>query len=367
MFTRISIPVICFLALFLASCSNGVTFKGVVSDADSAMLYLQHDAMSGYRTIDSVRLDASGSFKFTVPQARYPEYYRLMLKERSLVLAIDSLTAEVSVTGVGPRLDEATIAGSEASADIQRLRRSAAELHRVAASASTDSLEAALATHKRMAQSIILSDTHSPAAYYAIYQTVNGVFLFHPSLKEDLPYWTAVATGFDIHYPQSARTSYLKEVVLISQKEMRVAVLAELGVSDTIPSVGAPELVMPDRAGDKVSLSSLKGSVVLLDFSAYAMETAPAHNLFLRELYDEYHSKGFQIYQVSADADKLLWLERSWPMPWVCVRDDAAPRTMSVITYNVTELPTFFLIDREGDVQGRYNHENVAEGIERLL
>jgi hypothetical protein len=108
------------------------------------------------------------------------------------------------------------------------------------------------------------------------------------------------------------------------------------------------------------------GNVILIDFSAYAMEQASAHTLFLRELYATYHELGLEIYQISFDADKLLWLEQTRNIPWVCVRDEASVQSKYLITYNISELPTFFLMDKEGNILGRYNHENVENAIYNL-
>lgn len=351
------------VAVVLSSCTERISISGSVSDAGSAVMYLYHDMLSQREVVDSVKLTDKGDFQFKVAKAASPEYYRLTLNGRSLVLAIDSLTTDINVVGEGKKIDEARIEGSDASVDIQRLRLSAYRLQELARTSTTSDVDAALATHKAMAQSIILSDTHSAAAYYAIYQTINGMYIFHPAEKDDLPYWTAVATGFDMNYPASERTKELKTTVLIAQKEMRSVRLSDEALLDSVSTTGALELSLPDRSGERVSLSSLKGKVVLLDFSAYGMESATAHILFLRELYDSYHDSDFEIYQVSLDQDKLLWMEHSRQVPWVCVRDERGPQTMSVITYNVTQMPTFFLIDRDGDVVGRYNHENIAEAV----
>ena len=355
------------LSLFcFSSCQKKITFSGEVTDADSVMLYLQYDNMSAYQTIDSVMLCSGKPFSFKVARVQYPEFYRLLLGEKSLVLALDSLSNDIAIKAQLSTFEDAEIVGSQASSDIQALRQSALALQLVARTASVDVFSRAYYDHKLIAQHIILADTHSPAAYYAVYQRVNDVYLFNPLNTDDLPYWTAVATGFDVYCPASPRTAYLKDVVLSAQKQLRAVPLTDMSI-DAMPAIGAPELNLPNRSGDKVALSSLRGEVVLLDFSSYAMKTAPAHNLFLRELYDSYHSAGFQIYQVSVDEDRLLWMEKSRPMPWIAVRDDFSSNPISTATYNVTELPSFFLINREGDVVGRYNHENVKAAIAELL
>ncbi|MGM9804978.1 MAG: thioredoxin-like domain-containing protein [Candidatus Aphodosoma sp.] len=353
--------------LFAAGCTDRVIVSGIIDGAGDRTIYLSHDRMSDWQVVDSLKLKADGKFSFSVNKPVCPEFYRISLDGESVVLAIDANTSGIDISAGKGALADASISGSDASNDIQRLRRSAFGLQRMAASGSSGEADSALAVHKRMAQSIILANTASPAAYYAVYQTINGLYIFHPGDAADLPYWTAVATGFDIHCADCERTGFIKSVVLAAQKEKRSVRLSDPALLDSVEIQGLVELSMPDRSGHDVALSSLKGSVVLLDFSSYDMETAAAHYLFLRELYGGFHDRGFEIYSVSLDSDKLFWLEQSRTMPWISVRDNNAPRTMSVISYNVTALPTFFLIDRNGDIVGRYNHENIRDAIETLL
>jgi len=116
-----------------------------------------------------------------------------------------------------------------------------------------------------------------------------------------------------------------------------------------------------------VKLSSLSDKVVLIDFSAYAMEQANAHIMFLRELYEKYRGYNFEIYQVSVDPSRLLWLEQSRQMPWICVWDSRSTDSPYMLSYNVTEIPTFFLMDKDGTIVGRFNHENIESAIKSLL
>lgn len=354
----------CSLIFMLSACSKQVSINGNVMSATGKTLYLLHEREQGWMVEDSVSLSVNGKFKFTIPSTRFIEFYRISLADESVVLAVDSTSKRLTVSATKGSFVDAVVSGSKASEDIAVLRKSAYNLQRQLSNRGlADSL---ITSHKQLAQSVILSNTASPAAYYAIFQTIAGAFVFHPSNASDLPYWTAVATGFDLKYPDFERTTQLKAIVLAAQKEVRRARMADSGMILNANVSGLVDLNLPNRAGENVSLSSLKGKVVLLDFSAYALESSAAHTLFLRELYDDYHHKGFEIYQVSSDIDKLLWMERSRQVPWISVRDENAPRSMSIISYNVTELPTFFLISSDGDVVGRYNHENVRSAVDAL-
>ena len=125
------------------------------------------------------------------------------------------------------------------------------------------------------------------------------------------------------------------------------------------------DIKLPQANGDSIALSSLKGKVVLLDFTAYENTEMSSRNITLRELYNKYHSKGFDIYQISFDRREHFWQQSAANLPWTCVRD---ANGMSLSLYNVQVLPTFFLINKEGEIVLRDAQiENTEKEIEKLL
>jgi cytochrome oxidase Cu insertion factor (SCO1/SenC/PrrC family) len=316
--------------------------------------------------LDSVKLDTEGIFNFTVETPNYPDFYRIRLNNQFIVFTLDPITKSINIEASANDLNQAIIKGSDASIDIQRLRNSNFELQRVAIEGDTAKVAQMLASHKRLAQEIVLANPRSAAAYYAINQTIKGAYYMTPYNKEDLPFWNAVATAWDLHYAEYDRAKELKQTVLLAIGQQKTAQVSANEIIENITEEGFIDIALPNRIGEMTKLSSLMGNVVLIDFSAYAMEQVSAHTLFLRELYATYHELGLEIFQVSLDADKLLWLEQTRNIPWVCVRDEASVQSIVLSTYNVSELPTFFLMDKEGNIVGRYNHENVEKEINRL-
>ncbi|MDD3907031.1 MAG: thioredoxin family protein, partial [Bacteroidales bacterium] len=92
---------------------------------------------------------------------------------------------------------------------------------------------------------------------------------------------------------------------------------------------------------------------ILLDFTAYQAEKSATRNLYFRELYNKYKDRGFEIYQISLDTDENLWKTGASHLPWVCVRDRNSLRSGYLSTYNVQNLPTFFLMDKAGNIVAR--------------
>lgn len=352
--------------MLFAACAPKSNINGSITDAEGKTIYLEHTALTATTLLDSAKLDAKGTFKFTTETPQYPDFYRIRLNNQFVVFALDSATKNINITASAKDLNNATIEGSETSVEIQRLRNSNFELQHAAIEGDTAKVTKMLTSHKHLAQEIVLANPRSAAAYYAINQTINGAYYMTPYNKEDLPFWNAVATVWDLHYPEYERAIELKQNVLLAISQQRNSQLSAQQLVENITEEGFIEISLPNRIGEITRLSDCIGKVILIDFSAYAMEQAAAHTLFLRELYASYNELGLEIFQVSLDADKLLWLEQTRNTPWICVRDEASVQSTLLATYNISELPTFFLMDKEGNIIGRYNHENVEKEINRL-
>jgi len=88
----------------------------------------------------------------------------------------------------------------------------------------------------------------------------------------------------------------------------------------------------------------------------------------LRELYKKYHSRGFEIYQISLDQNKQLWQQSTANIPWTCVRDVNGPNTKYTASYNLSEVPTTFLMDKKGNIISRsLGFDELKNAIEKLL
>ena len=75
-----------------------------------------------------------------------------------------------------------------------------------------------------------------------------------------------------------------------------------------------------------------------------------------------------KIYQVSLDSNEHFWKTAADNIPWVCVRDNEAPYSQAANLYGVRELPTYFLINRAGEIVKRDEMvEDLEKEIQRLL
>ena len=128
---------------------------------------------------------------------------------------------------------------------------------------------------------------------------------------------------------------------------------------DKIKQANIIDIDLKDVKGRSRKLTDLKGKVVILDFTIYNHSMSAAHNLALRELYNKYSAQGLEIYQVSLDEDEHFWKTASDNLPWICVRDANGTYSNYLALYNVTNIPTFFIINKANELCGR--SENIAD------
>ena len=117
----------------------------------------------------------------------------------------------------------------------------------------------------------------------------------------------------------------------------------------------APEITMLNPAGERVSLSSLKGKLVLVDFWASWCMPCRKENPNVVNLYSKYKEKGFTVFSVSLDDNKEAWLKaiKDDGLTWTHVSDLAGWKSVATTLYNFNSIPTTYLIDRNGNILNR--------------
>lgn len=110
---------------------------------------------------------------------------------------------------------------------------------------------------------------------------------------------------------------------------------------------------LADVNGTLVSLSSFKGKVVLLDFWASWCGPCRARNPSQVKLYDELKDKGFVILGVSLDEDLSAWKRAiaKDKITYPQLNDPFSWESKTAQLYNVNQIPTTLLIDKNGIVQ----------------
>lgn len=115
----------------------------------------------------------------------------------------------------------------------------------------------------------------------------------------------------------------------------------------------APEISLKDPNGKIITLSSLKGKIVLVDFWASWCGPCRKENPNVVRLYSKYKDKGFTVFSVSLDEDPSDWKQAIkadglvWPNH---VSDLLGWKTPLTQLYNFESIPHTVLIDRDGKI-----------------
>ena len=374
--------IIALAVLGMASCSEKkFHVEGSITNAKDSVLYLENISLMGPEVIDSVRLDADGKFSLAGEAQQAPEFYRLRISDQIISLSIDS-TETVTVTAAYPQMaSQYEVTGSDNCAKIKELALRQMDLQKRAIAVSrsealtvdqsNDSILHIIRQYKEdVKRDYIFPDPSKPYAYFALFQTLGDMLIFNPRTnRDDIKVFAAVATSWDTYYPEAERGKNLHNIAIEGMKNVRAADAEQSKTIDAskIKTSGVVDIALNDNKGKLRQLTDLEGQVVLLDFHVFGQSESPARILALRELYNKYHAKGFEIYQVSLDGDEHFWKQQTAALPWISVRADENNNSFLTI-YNVQTLPEFFLIDRGNNLVSRSQQiEDLDKAIEKLL
>ena len=353
---------------FFSACNNSSDFivKGVVAGADGQLMYLENVGISNVVTLDSIKLAPGGKFKFTEKRPEYPDFYRLRLNNQLINFAVDSTETISFVADAGTFATSYSVEGSENSKAIkaitlaqldanQAISRLRKEYEDKMISDTTYRMKvlAAADAYKEVARKYIYSAPMSTAAYFALFQQIDGLLFFDLYDRKDVKAYGAVATSYNHTYPESPRSKHLYNLTLQSMKVLRAQRPVDYSNVET-KEISFLDIELPDVRGEVVKLSTVApGKVVLINFTAYQTEWSPALNMALGELYTKYHDQELEIYQVSLDSDFHFWRNGASNLPWVTVHDPQSVYSQVAGLYNVKQLPALFILDRKGSLVKR--------------
>lgn len=377
------------LAVALCFCSCGKEqfhLNGTIANATDSVLYLENMALDGAKVVDSVKLDDKGDFAFSLEApADAPEFYRLRIAQQIISLSVDS-TETITVKATYP--DMASNYQVEGSENCQKIRELSlmqmklqAEAQRVYnapelnAQAVEDSVRHLIDQYKAsVLTNYVYKEPMKAYSYFALFQgiVVGNAYLmvFNPRTNtDDVRPFSAVATSWDQLYPKSLRGENLHNIAIEGMKTQRIVKASQEGLevdASKVTEADIIDIVLPDNNGVTRRLTDLKGKVVLLDFHVFAADGSSERILALRELYNKYHDRGLELFQVSLDEDAHFWKTQTAALPWVSVRDDKG--ASQPYLYQVQAVPVDYIINRDNQVVlGPREIKNLETDIAKYL
>ena len=371
---------------FIFSCDSHDTFtiKGEIEGGAGKMLYLSNVGLQNTKRVDSIKISRDGQFEFKQPRPECYDFYRLQLdgKGRQITIAIDSTETVTVRSNATHFADSCSIEGSPESLKIMEIIALENALQEQVTNIINKKSPAIGETRaviynlldefkRNICSQYIIPSIDKASAYYALFLRVNGEPIFDPIHNRfDSKCFSAVATSLNNRYPHATRAMQIYNTAIKGIKANRQSTRRDsLFIPESkIKTISLFDIKLPDIDGEEVSLTSLKGKVVLLDFTIYSDAQIGVRNIELRELYNRYKNRGFEIYQISYDSDKHFWQTAADNLPWVCVRDEEGAASQYTTLYRVDKIPTFFLINRNNELVWRDEQlTDLSKTIEALL
>lgn len=354
--------VIVVVLLFLAGCQSNptnYTILGDINGLDSGMMYLV-EAVNGEAVVVDSATVTEGEFQFS-GEAPIPEMYYLRLNETNYFTQFFLENGKINVTADADSLSNAVVSGSKSN---DLLREYMATLNDVNSNLLEMQQNYSVAVSSGNTDEAdrlridITEATNDFFTYVENFVAENNSSVVAPFLtlsvlaSQELDYneLESIVSSFS---PELDETIYMKE--LNSYMNTKVGAIA-------------PDFTQNDPDGNPITLSSLRGKYVLVDFWASWCGPCRDENPNVVENYNKYKDKGFDIIGVSLDRDRDSWLKaiEDDKLTWHHVSDlDYFDNDVAVL-YKVNAIPSSFLLDKEGriiakDLRGDALNEKLAE------
>ena len=374
-FSKLAVfAIVSFLAV---ACGRSARIDATIDGAAEVIVKLLD--VNQFKVLDTVKVDQAGGFTYKVDVVKgQPEFVYLFNGEKKiaslLVQAGDKLYVNVDTLG------NYTVEGSEESVKLSEVEREFAS-----AFAKMTSLADGLSRAKgedqirRIRQELgqeYISYYRSRVKYVmANSRSLSVVPVFYQTFGEGLPvfgqstdaiHFKTVADSLALVYPDS---KYVK--ALRSEADKRMNYLELETRLKAAKEITYPEIELPDLQGLKRKLTEVDSKVIMVQFWSAVDAEQKMFNLdVLKPLYNEFHSKGFEIYQISLDVDKGLWAQvvKQQALPWINVCDSRGVSSPFAAAYNIPVLPATFIIANGELVDGSVVDEvSLRKLLKKLL
>jgi peroxiredoxin len=269
------------------------------------------------------------SFKGKVER---PEFKIILFTRQPPYITVFMDNSDIYITGDKATIDKAKVTGSESHTAFEKFNNSLEPYQSVFAEGGEyDSAKTAIAMD-------IIRDfvhTHTASAI-----TPLAIVRFN-QIADDILKTEELYNLLDTSIKASAMGQYI----------------ARLIADDKINGTGTvlPDFAQPDTSGVPVSLSSLRGNYVLVDFWASWCGPCRQENPNLVAAYNKYKSKKFTVLGVSLDKTKQAWIDaiQMDALTWTHISDLQGWSNSVAQQFQIFSIPQNYLIDPDGKVVGK--------------
>lgn len=355
-----NILVIIILAILFAGCGeaeiDGFRITGKLENGPEVTVYLDELNTSSILPIDSTVADGEGNFEL---RGKITEvgFYKIRLGPNNFVNIILNPHDDLTLSGDAAYLyGSYEVTGSKDAVALYELNEylrifgMRTDSIRQVVAAATGSSNAMMVNLQVRARYEIMTKTKIKFIKSFIDSNLSSIAslaaIENLDPRTDGEYFMKLDKRLSELYPNSPYVQGL---------HLKVAQLSKLAIG-----AEAPQILLNNPAGETISLSSLRGKVVLIDFWASWCKPCRIENPAVVRIYNQYKDKGFEIYGVSLDRQMGAWLQaiQQDGLEWIHVSDLGFWNSAPVKLYDINSIPQTYLIDREGKI--------IAKGLRAL-
>ena len=342
------------VAVLVAACTGGARVEVSLDGAPSADVVVKLLNVNKYEVLDTIKTDAAGHLVYKVDVEKgQPEFVYLFHNDVKVASLLLEAGDKVSVTA--DTLGNYSVTGSPESEKLAQVEKDYAAVHhtlnvladKLATASGADAeqlrkqLGQAYIDYYRNCVRYIMTNSRSLTVVPVLFQNF-GYELPVFAQSTDAIHFRNVADTLEMVYPESRYVKALRK-----EADLRFGYLELESRLSSADVIGYPEVNLPDIQGNKVKLSEVDSKVIMVYFWTSSDASQKMFNLdVLKSVYDDFHKRGFEIYQVAIDPDKAQWAKvvREQKLPWINVCDGRGAQSPYIIQYNLAALPATYII-----------------------